>query len=77
MKFLFVSETLRELAYEQLTFSIRRSLHKKIAEWYEYTYPNDLESHASVLAKHWELGDVAQKAMKYSFAAARVFDNVS
>ena len=40
MKFMFVSSTLRELAYEQLTFSIRRALHKKIAEWYEYTYPN-------------------------------------
>ena len=38
MKFVFLSETLRELAYEQLTFSIRRTLHKKIAEWYEYTY---------------------------------------
>ena len=31
MKFVFVSETLRELAYEQLTFSIRRNLHKNIA----------------------------------------------
>ena len=31
MRFVFVSETLRELAYEGLTFSIRRSLHKKIA----------------------------------------------
>ncbi len=32
MKFVFVSDSLRELAYEQLTFTIRRSLHKKIAE---------------------------------------------
>ena len=38
MEFVFLSETLRELAYEQLTFSIRRSLHKKIAMWYEYSY---------------------------------------
>ena len=37
MKFFFVSATLREIAYEQLTFSVRRNLHKKIAEWYEYT----------------------------------------
>ena len=33
MKFVFVSATVRELAYEQLTFTIRRSLHKKIAAW--------------------------------------------
>ena len=35
MTFCFTSEALRELAYEQLTFSIRRTLHCKIAEWFE------------------------------------------
>ena len=70
MRMVFVSETLRELAYEQLTFSIRRALHKKIAEWYEYTYTDDKESkHAFAIAKHWEAGQVKRKAINYYFSA--------
>ena len=71
MRFLFVSESIRELAYSQLTFSIRGSLHKKIAEWYEYTHPNDLEVHAETLAKHWDCGNKPEKAYPYYFMAAQ------
>ena len=71
-----MSETLRELAYEQLTFSIRRSLHKKIAGWYEYTYAEQLDMHAHVLAKHWEQGNVPDKAMEAYFLAALYYDRV-
>ena len=72
MKFVFLSESLRELAYEQLTFSIRRMLHKKIAEWYEYTYSKseNSSSHAFVLAKHWERGACIEKALECYFNAA-------
>ena len=71
MSFAFVSEAVRDLAYEGLTFSIRRSLHRKIAEWYEYTYPNELNAHNSLLARHWDLGDVPSKAYGYYFQAAK------
>lgn len=71
MKFMFVSSTLRELAYEQLTFSIKRALHKKIAEWYEYTYPNELKKYSYVLAKNWEAGSETRKSLKYYFLAAQ------
>ena len=77
MKFVFVSETLRELAYEQLTFSIRRNLHKNIASWYEYTYPEQLDDFAVTLANHWERAGVEEKAMRASFKAAMFFFRVS
>ena len=72
MKFSFVSETLRELAYEQLTFSIRRSLHRKIGSWYEYTYPDQyqFDAHADIVAHHWEQGNVPDKALRAYFHAA-------
>lgn len=74
MKFTFASSTLRELAYEQLTFSVRRMLHRKIAEWYEYSNPDELDSFAFVIAKHWESGNVAAKAVRRYFQAAQFME---
>ena len=78
MKFSFVSETLRELAYERLTFSIRRSLHRKIGAWYEYTYQDQqqLNAHADTVAYHWEQGNVPDKALRAYFLAALNHDRV-
>ena len=75
MKFTFASSTLRELAYEQLTFSVRRMLHRKIAEWYEYSNPDELDSFAFVIAKHWESGDVPAKAVHRYFQAAKFMED--
>ena len=72
MSFVFSSEVLRELAYEQLTFSIRRALHKKIAEWYEYTYTTQLDHHAVHIADHWERGDRLHKALQCESSPAKV-----
>ena len=76
MQFRFVSETLRELAYEMLTFSVKRTLHRKIGEWFEYTFPDNLDERASELALHWEAASQPIKATKYYFLAAQNYDNI-
>ena len=50
----FRHEITREVAYELLTESQRRPLHRAVAEWYERNYSEDeLAPHHALLAHHW------------------------
>ena len=44
--------------------------------WYEYTYPEQLDDFAVILANHWERAGVEEKAMGASFKAALSFFRV-
>src|SRR5258706_15540077 len=55
----------KEVAYNLLLFSQRRSLHRAMAEWYENAFAHDIATYYPVLAYHWKQADVPQKAIEY------------
>jgi tetratricopeptide (TPR) repeat protein len=57
----FKHNLIQESAYSSLLKNDRRALHRACAEALERTYPNDLDEHAALLAKHFaEAGDDAK-----------------
>jgi class 3 adenylate cyclase/tetratricopeptide (TPR) repeat protein len=68
----FRHQITREVAYELLTTSQRRPLHRAVAEWFERTYSTDeLEPHCVLLAHHWSQADHPARAMTYLERAGR------
>ncbi len=65
LAYMFKQLTTREVAYNMLLFSQRRSLHRAVAEWYERTHPEDLSPYYSLLAYHWHAANVISKALNY------------
>jgi class 3 adenylate cyclase/tetratricopeptide (TPR) repeat protein len=59
--FAFKHAIIREVAYEQLLFSQRRELHRRLAEWLE---PRDADAH-SVLAHHWSSAAMPDRAVAH------------
>jgi class 3 adenylate cyclase/tetratricopeptide (TPR) repeat protein len=68
----FRHEITREVAYELLTRSQRRPLHRAVAEWFERSYkPEELGPHCALLAHHWTRADDPTRAMTYLERAGR------
>jgi class 3 adenylate cyclase/tetratricopeptide (TPR) repeat protein len=68
----FRHQITREVAYELLTTSQRRPLHRAVAEWFERSYSTDeLEPHCVLLAHHWSQADHPARAMTYLERAGR------
>ena len=68
----FRHEIAREVAYELLTTSQRRPLHRAVAEWFERSYSSEeLEPHCALLAHHWSRADDPARAMTYLERAGR------
>ena len=68
----FRHEITRDVAYELLTRSQRRQLHRVVAAWHERTYaPEELEPHYARLAHHWSRADVPERAVDYLERAGR------
>ena len=61
----FKSAVTREVAYNLMLFSQRKSIHKAVAEWYENEHDDDLAPHFAFLAHHWSSADVPEKAVDY------------
>ncbi len=61
----FKSAVTREVAYNLMLFSQRKSVHKSVAEWYEQEHSDDLAPHMPFLAHHWSSADVPDKAVTY------------
>ncbi len=57
--FEFKHAIVREVAYEQLVFSQRRELHRRLAQWMETAEPANMP----LLAHHWTEADVPTKAI--------------
>jgi class 3 adenylate cyclase/tetratricopeptide (TPR) repeat protein len=72
LSYLFRHEITREVAYDLLTGSQRRQLHRAVAEWHEREYSEDeLAPHAALLAHHWARADDPDKAVAYLVRAGR------
>lgn len=68
----FRHEITREVAYELLTSSQRRPLHRAVAEWFERSYSaEELEPHSALLAHHWTRTDDRARAIMYLERAGR------
>ncbi len=55
----------QEVAYNLLTFSQRRNLHREAAQWYESFYAQEGNPDYPVLVHHWSLAEVSEKAIEY------------
>ena len=61
LHYLFKHVITQEAAYNLMLLSQRRRLHRSVAEWYERSGGGDL----AVLAHHWRLAEVPDKAIHY------------
>jgi class 3 adenylate cyclase/tetratricopeptide (TPR) repeat protein len=61
LSYLFKHVIVQEAAYNLMLVSQRRQLHRSVAEWHERSDGGDL----ALLAHHWRLADVPEKAIGY------------
>jgi len=61
LSYLFKHVIIQESAYNLMLLSQRRQLHRSVAEWYEGSGGGDL----ALLAHHWRLAEVPDKAVHY------------
>jgi len=61
LSYLFKHVIIQESAYNLMLMSQRRQLHRSVAEWYERSGGGDL----ALLAHHWRLAEVPDRAMHY------------
>jgi serine/threonine protein kinase/tetratricopeptide (TPR) repeat protein len=67
----FLHDKLREVAYESLTPSQRRALHRAAATQVETLFGEASEERAAELGHHWEQAEETAKARGYYLAGAR------
>ncbi len=72
----FSHDKLRQVAYDSLSETRRRWLHKQIAETLEKIYVDELDRAVSVIAGHYEAAEVFDKAISYYQRAAAVANRV-
>ena len=60
----------RDVAYESLTYAQRRTLHLRIAEWYENQLRSEGDATAGVLAHHWARAGIRGQAVDWAVRAA-------
>ncbi len=63
--------TTREVVYESLSFEQRRTLHRRIADFYERVFADSLGEQIDLLAYHYFEGHAWMKAIEYNLRAAR------
>lgn len=63
--------TTREVVYESLSFEQRRTLHRRIADFYEHAFADSLGEQIDLLAYHYFEGHDWMKAIDYNLRAAR------
>ncbi|MBM3266939.1 MAG: AAA family ATPase [Candidatus Sericytochromatia bacterium] len=61
----FKSAVTRDVAYSLLLYAQRKRVHTAVAEWYETQHAQDLAAFFPVLAHHWALADVPDKAAHF------------
>jgi len=66
----FTHDTIREVAFTQISSHRRKALHRRVASAMEQLYADDLEPHTAVLANHFFEGEVWDKAVEYLSRAA-------
>jgi len=68
--YIFKHAITRQVAYGLMLFSQRHALHRAIAAWYETRPAEEIRSLAPLLAHHWGLAGVGEKAVGYLEQAA-------
>ena len=69
-RFDFSHDTIREVAFTQISSHRRKALHRRVASAIEQLYADDLEPHIAALANHFCEGEVWDKALEYLTRAA-------
>ena len=64
--YIFKHAITREVIYDSILTNKKKALHKKIGKAVEELYHDNLDSHYSVLAEHFMLGEDFQKSADYS-----------
>lgn len=65
LAYIFRHVITQEVVYNQMLFAQRGDLHRRVAEWYEGAYHEDIESHFGLLAHHWEKAERPDRAAYY------------
>jgi class 3 adenylate cyclase/tetratricopeptide (TPR) repeat protein len=65
LSYLFKHVVTQEVAYDLLLFSHRRKLHRRVALWYERSFPGELSHLYPLLAHHWTRAEVSDRAISY------------
>ncbi len=71
IEYIFKHVITQEVSYSSLLFSYRRTLHEKIAQYYEKYHPDRID----IIAHHYENTDNTQKKMDYFEKAAKQAEN--
>jgi class 3 adenylate cyclase/tetratricopeptide (TPR) repeat protein len=69
--YFFKHNVIQEVAYESLTFALRRNLHGSIGAFVERTYAETLDRVIDLLAYHYFRGEAWPKALDYNLETAR------
>ncbi len=70
LEFIFKQELVQESAYKTILLKQRRIYHRLVGEAMESLFPEQLDEHAIVLAKHFMKGGDYARALKYHTVAA-------
>ncbi|GAB4579642.1 MAG: adenylate/guanylate cyclase domain-containing protein [Anaerolineales bacterium] len=65
LAYIFKHSITQEVVYNLLPFARRQELHRKIAEWFENVFGDELTAYTSLLAHHWSRAEDPQKALFY------------
>jgi len=71
LAYIFKHIITQEVSYNLMLFAQRRSLHQRVAEWYEQHYGNDMPEYYEILAYHYEQAEIWEKALDYLVKAGQ------
>lgn len=68
-EYLFKHTLTHEVAYGSLAYTLRRDLHRRVGAYIEATHSQSLAEHYATLARHFDEGQVWEKAFRYAVRA--------
>lgn len=72
----FSHEIEREIIYDGILNKDKKTYHKKIGEYIETNYPEDLHNYYEILCLHFEKAGIAKKAAGYYYKTATKHKNI-
>lgn len=74
-EYLFYLALTHEVVYNSLLLSTRRDLHRRVGEMLEKEFGDRSEETPQVLARHYQLGEVPEKALYYLYLSGKQAQN--
>ncbi|MEG3876190.1 tetratricopeptide repeat protein [Microcoleus sp. herbarium7] len=71
LAYIFKHIITQEVSYNLMLFSQRRSLHQRVADWYEQHYGSEMPEYYEILAYHYEQAEISEKALDYLVKAGQ------